>query len=156
MNRHTLSRRLRIILIGIALCGLLFYLILLPWLLRRTLPQDPLTQWVHLIPLWVSAIPCYAVLAYGWRIVRNIAADRSFCRENAAHLRTVSTLASIDTVWILLADLLWLFLGAAEGLMLLLSVIILFIGVAVAVTAAALSHLVLRAAELQEESDLTI
>ena len=156
MNRHTLSRRLHIILIGIALCGLLFYLILLPWLLRRTLPQNPLTIWAHLIPLWISAIPCYAVLVYGWRIVRNIADDRSFCHENAAHLRTVSTLATIDAAWILLADLLWLLLGLAEGLMLLLSLIIIFIGVAVAVSAAALSHLVLRAAELQEQSDLTI
>ena len=156
MNRHTLARRLRAILIGIALCGLLFYLILLPWILRRTLPQQSPAQWAYLIPLWISAVPCYAVLVYGWRIVHNIALDRSFCRENAAYLRAISSLAMIDTAWIFLCDLLWLLLGFAEVMMLLLSWIIIFVGIAVAVSTAALSHLVLRAAELQEQSDLTI
>ena len=154
MNRHTLARRLRAILIGIALCGLLFYLILLPWILHRTLPQQSPAQWAYLIPLWISAVPCYAVLVHGWRIVRNIAIDRSFCRENAAYLRVISSLAMIDTAWIFLCDLLWLLLGFAEVMMLLLSWIIIFVGIAAAVSAAALSHLVLRAAELQEQSDL--
>ena len=156
MNRHALARRLRLILIGIALCGLLFYALLLPCFLRRSFPDDSVAFWAHLILLWISGIPCYIVLWYGLRVVRNIDADRSFCAENAAHLRAVSTLASLDAVYIFLCDILLLLLGVSEGMMLLLSVIIIFVGAAVSVSAAALSHLVLRAAELQEQSDLTI
>ena len=156
MTRLALARRLRIILIGIALCGLLFYLILLPWLLARILPDDGQIRMAHLILLWISGIPCYAVLVQGWRIVRNIAADRSFCEENARRLRTVSTLAAVDAAYIPLCDLILFLIGGAEGIMLLLSVIIVFVGIAVSTAAAALSHVVLRAAELQELSDLTV
>ena len=156
MNRHALARRLRLILIGIALCGLLFYSLLLPCFLHRGFADSPMAFWAHLLLLWISGIPCYIVLWFGLRVVRNIAADRSFCKENAAHLGAISTLASIDTVYIFLCDILLLVLGVGEGLMLLLSVVIMFVGVAVSVTAAALSHLILRAAELQEQSDLTI
>lgn len=156
MNRLALARRLRLILIGIALCGLLFYLILLPRLLAHILPPDRGIRTAHLILLWISAIPCYLVLGHGWRIVSNIAADRSFCRENARRLRAVSTLAAIDAAYIPLCDLILFLLGGTEGTMLILSVIIVFIGIAVSTAAAALSHLVLRAAELQELSDLTV
>ena len=88
--------------------------------------------------------------------MRNIAADRSFCEENARRLRTVSTLAAVDAAYIPLCDLILFLIGGAEGIMLLLSVIIVFVGIAVSTAAAALSHLVLRAAELQELSDLTV
>lgn len=39
---------------------------------------------------------------------------------------------------------------------LLISVLIMFVGFAIAIVAAALSHLVMKAANLQEQSDLTI
>ena len=156
MTRLALARRLRLILIGIALCGLFFYLILLPWLLTCILPDDGRIRMAHLILLWISGIPCYAVLGQGWQIVRNIASDRSFCEENARRLRTVSTLAAVDAAYIPLCDLILFLIGGAEEIMLLLSVIIVFVGIAVSTAAAALSHLVLRAAELQELSDLTV
>jgi hypothetical protein len=156
MNRLSLARRLRLILIGIALCGLLFYLILLPWLLARLLPDDPIILRAHLILLWISGIPCYTVLYHGWNIVRNIAADRSFCSENARRMRSISTLAMIDTAYIPLCDLILFLLGGAEGIILLLSAVIIFVGIAVSTVAAALSHLILRAAELQELDDLTV
>ena len=156
MNRPALARRLRLILIGIALCGLLFYLILLPWLLSLILPDALRICRIHLILFWISGIPCYGVLYHGWHIVRNIAADRSFCRDNAHRLHTVSTLAAIDASYIVLCDLILFLIGGAEGIVLLLSVVIVFIGIAVSTTAAALSHLGLRAAALQELSDLTV
>lgn len=156
MNRLTLARRLRVILIGTALCGLLFYLLLLPYVLRQGFPDDARARWIYLCFLWLSAIPCYAVLILGWRIVRNIGLDRSFCEENALFFRRISTLAVLDAAYIFAGNPVLILLGMGDAMFLLLSVIIVFVGVAVAVAAAALSHLVLRAAELQGQYDLTI
>ena len=156
MNRHALTRRLRLILIGTALCGLLFYSILLPYFIQQRYPDQPSAAWLCLALLWLSALPCYAVLLHGWRIVRNIGNDRSFTAENASLLRRISTLAAWDAGYIVLVNPILLLFGAWDAMFLLMSVIVMFIGIAVSVAAAALSHLVLRAAELQEQSDLTI
>lgn len=156
MNRIALTRRLRLILIGTALCGLLFYSTLLPYFVQQRYPAEPASAWLCLVLLWLSALPCYAVLFYGWRIVRNIDNDRSFTEVNASFLQRISTLAAVDTGYIALINPILILFGAWDSLFLLISIIIVFAGIAVSVTAAALSHLVLRAAELQEQSDLTI
>ena len=156
MNRHALTRRLRLILIGTALCGLLFYLWMLPYFIQQRYPDDPASMWLCLALLWLSALPCYAVLIDGWRIARRIGNDRSFTEENARSLRRISTLAACDAGYIALINPILLICGAWDVMFLMLSVIVIFIGIAVSVAAAALSHLVLRAAELQEQSDLTI
>lgn len=156
MNRATLARRLRFILIGTALCGLLFYLVLLPYFLRQCFPDSLPARQIYFIFLLISALPCYAVLVCGWQITRNIALDRSFCAENAVHLRRVSTLAALDAGYICLGTPALTLSGLGDTVFLLLALIIVFVGIAVSVAAAALSHLVLRAAELQDQSDLTI
>ena len=156
MNRLMLARRLRLILIGVALCGLLFYLILLPAFLRECFPQEPHTVRIYLCFLLPSSIPCYLVLVFGWGIVRNIRQDRSFSQENARLLRRISTLAAVDALYIFLGNPLLLLWGVGEWMFFLLALMIVFVGIAVSVAAAALSHLVLRAAELQEQSDLTV
>ena len=156
MNRLALTRRLYLILLGTALCGLLFYAVLLPYFIWQCYPHDRFASWVCLTLLWLSAAPCYRVLFLGRRIVQNIGCDRSFCEENAHLLRKISTLAAADALYIFLANPLLILLGIYETVFLPISVITVFIGIAISVAAAAMSHLVLRAAELQKQSDLTI
>lgn len=156
MNRTMLARRLRLILIGIALCGLMLYVYLLPALVGRLLPDRTLARQLYTVLLCLSAIPCYLALADAWRIVCAIGRDRSFTARNAALLRRISTLAAIDAAYLFLCVLVLHVCGMGDTMLLLLSLMFSFIGIAVAVAAAALSHLVLQAAELQEQSDLTI
>jgi len=156
MNRLTLANRLKAIIIGAAICGLILYAFLLPYLGRQLFPDTPLAFWGYLCFLWISGIPCYAVLIFAWRIAHNIGLDRSFTEENAVLLRRISTLAAVDAGYIFIGNPILILLGVGHELFVLLSVIIVFAGIAVSVAAAALSHLVLRAAELQEQSDLTI
>lgn len=156
MNRLNFANRLKVILIGAAVCGLILYAFLLPYLGGQIFPNDALAFWGYLCFLWISGIPCYAVLVLAWRIVRNIGQDRSFTEENAVLLRRISTLAAVDAGYIFVGNPVLILLGVGHVTFVLLSVIIVFAGIAVSVAAAALSHLVLRAAELQEQSDLTI
>ena len=55
-----------------------------------------------------------------------------------------------------MGNLLLLVLNQSHPAVVLFSMLIVFAGVAVAVAAASLSHLVKKAADLQEQSDLTI
>jgi len=159
MEQKTLSRWLKGIIIGIGVCGLLVYAAVVPALAEHILEDYPefaaaVLPWK--IFIWCSGIPCYAVLYFAWKIATSIGADRSFSNENAKDLKWISGLAAGDALFFFLGNILLLFLDMNHPGIILGSGVVVFIGVAVAVASAALSHLVNKAAALQEQSDLTI
>lgn len=159
MEQKALSKWLKLVLLGVGLCGLAVYLGIIPAYglsLRSLYPEFSNRFWPWLIFIWVSGLPCYAALALGWRIAGNIGRDRSFSMDNARCLRTVSLLAALDSAYFFLGNLVLLFLNMSHPGVVLMSLLVVFAGAAVAVAAAALSHLVRKAALLQEENDLTI
>lgn len=159
MEQKTLSKWLKLILLGMGICGLAVYLMVVPSFgdsLRSQYPEFAGRYWPWLIFIWVSGIPCYAVLVLGWRIAANIGRDASFSMENARFLRSIAILAAVDAAYVFLGNLAMLFLDMSHPGVVLLSLLVVFAGAAVAVAAGALSHLVRKAALLQEENDLTI
>ncbi len=159
MEQKTLSKWLKLILLGMGVCGLAVYFLIVPSFgesLRSQYPEFADRYWPWLIFIWVSGVPCYAVLALGWRIAVNIGHDASFSLANARYLRAVSLLAAGDAAYFFLGNLVLLFLNMSHPGVTLLSLLVVFAGAAVAVASAALSHLVRKAALLQEEHDLTI
>jgi hypothetical protein len=159
MEQKTLSKWLKLILLGMGICGLAVYLMVVPSFgdsLRSQYPEFAGRYWPWLIFIWVSGIPCYAVLVLGWRIAANIGRDASFSLENARFLRSIAVLAALDAAYVFLGNLAMLFLDMSHPGVVLLSLLVVFAGAAVAVAAGALSHLVRKAALLQEENDLTI
>ena len=159
MEQKTLSKWLKLILLGMGICGLAVYLMVVPSFgdsLRSQYPEFAGRYWPWLIFIWVSGIPCYAVLVLGWRIAANIGRDASFSMENARFLRSIAVLAALDAAYVFLGNLAMLFLDMSHPGVVLLSLLVVFAGAAVAVAAGALSHLVRKAALLQEENDLTI
>ena len=159
MEQKSLSQWLKAILIGVGLCGLVVYFFIIPAYgtsLRTQYPEFANRFWPWLIFLWVTAIPCYAALVIGWKIAANIGADRSFSEDNAKYLKWIAWLAAGDAAFFFLGNNVLLFLNMSHAGILLFSLIVVFAGIAVTVAAAALSHLVKKAAALQEQSDLTI
>ena len=76
--------------------------------------------------------------------------------ENASFLKKIAYCAAGDTVYFFIGNIaLWL-CGMSHPGVVLASLVIDFVGIAVSVAAAGLSHLVEKAAKLQEESELTI
>lgn len=159
MEQKTLSRWLKGIIIGIGLCGLTVYATVVPALAEYMLERYPefaaaVLSWK--IFIWCSGIPCFAVLFFAWEIVSSIGADRSFTDENAKSLKWISALAAGDALFFFLGNILLLLMNMNHPGVVLASSVVVFIGIAVAVASAALSHLVKKAASLQEQSDLTI
>ena len=159
MKQKSLSKWLKIIIIGVGLAGLAVLFVIIPSLGQGIVGQNPEFDYCYypwLILFWVCGLPCYAALVLGWKIAVNIGNDRSFSRENAHYMSWISALAAIDAVLFFTMNVVFLLLNMNHPGIFLLSLIVVFIGVAISVAAAALSHLVMKAAELQEQSDLTI
>lgn len=159
MKLKTLSLRLELVLIGMALCGLVVYGCFFPWLGRCIVlnaPEFAYCYYPWLILLWVTALPCYAALLLGWKIARNIGKDRAFTEETAKLLRWIARLAACDAGFFFLMNLVYLFLNMNHPGIVLVSLLIACAGAAVSVVCAGLSDLVKRAWKLQEQYDLTI
>ena len=161
MEQKSLSRWLKVILAGLGCCGAVVYIYLIPVLGREIVQRYPELQletayrcWLGIC--WITAVPCYLVLLEGWKIAGEIGRDHSFSMNNARSLKHVSGLAAFDASFFFAENIILLLLdmnhpGIAAG-----SMFVVFGGVAVAVAAASLSHLVQKAAKIQEENDLTI
>lgn len=154
-----LSVILKLSIGGMALCGLVLYFGAIPLFalsMRSAYPEFANRFWPWLAFLWGSALPCYGVLFYGWRVAGEIGRGNAFSGENAASLRAVARLAVLDTVYFALGNIILFLLsmshpGIALGLM-----AVCVVGVIAAAVADALSKLIAEAARLREEQDLTI
>ena len=159
MKQKFFSNWLKVVLIGVALCGLVVYALVVPMYgmsLRSQYPEFSNRFWPWLLFIWVSGIPCFTVLGYAWKISTNIGNDRSFTDQNASLLKTISILSALDAAFFFIGNIVLLFLNMSHPGVVIASLVIVFVGVAVAVASAALSHLVKKAAVLQEQSDWTI
>ncbi len=159
MKQSTLAKWLKFVLIGVGLCGIVGYAWVIPsfgQMLVQDNPEYAGCYYPWLIFLWVTAIPCYIALVLGWRIASNIGEDRSFSMDNARLLKWIAYLAVGDAGFFFVMNVLYLVLNMSHPGVTLISLIVVFAGIAVSVAAAALSHLVQKAARLQEQSDLTI
>ena len=102
----------------------------------------------------LSAVPVVVALALFWRICTEIGRDNSFCHKNARWLSGIGFCAVVDagycavgtvTIELLVGSPVWL-LGMA----------VCAAGTAIAIASFLLSHLVLKAADMKAENDLTI
>lgn len=159
MEQKTLSKWLKCILVGAGVCGAVVYFGILPIFgsaLRELYPAEGNPYYPWLFFLWASGIPCYAVLVLGWKIAGNIGADRSFSQSNAKLLGQISILSAADAAFFFVGNVVLLFLNISHPSIALASLLVVFAGAAISVASAVLSHLVKKAADLQEQSDWTI
>ena len=159
MEQKSFSKWLKLILIGVAVCGLVVYALVIPMYglsLRSLYPEFSNRFWPWLLFLWVSGIPCFMVLYYSWRIASNIGNDQSFTAQNASLLKSISVLSIWDAGFFFAGNIVLLLLNMSHPGVAIASFAVVFVGVAVSVASAALSHLTKKAAVLQEQSDWTI
>lgn len=159
MSQKSLSKWLKGIITGMGICGAIIYLYLIPVWGRDIAEANPEFLYCYIpwiVVILVTAIPCYWGLYFGWRISSEIGKDNSFSMENARYLRNISMLAALDSVYFFLANLVLMILNMNHPGIFLLSLFVVFAGIAVTVATAGLSHLVRKAADLKAENELTI
>lgn len=168
MKQKELSILLRAI---VAMCGLVWLFFAYGFgktLVLCFVEQDRLLTPVALICLMLVLV--LAAMIDAWCIFTRIGQNNSFCVANAKALRRISFYALIATVLDVILIVYTLFTNAphANGAgvwvripgmfdsQILLFVFVAMLGVAATVATATLSHLTLKAANLQDENDLTI
>ena len=159
MEQKTFANLVKIVIIGAAIFGLFICCYALPACgqgFEINYPELSYVVWPWLIFLWICSIPCFCVLVFGWQIATNIGKDKSFSFANANLLKWVAWMAAGDSAVFFLGNCILLLCNMNHPAILFISMIVVFAGIALTVTAACLSHLVRKAAVLQEQSDLTI
>ena len=159
MKQKELAFWIKFVILGTAVCGLIIYAWFFPHITGYLIEQNAILQknelpWLILI--WISAIPCYAVLVFGWLISSNIGRDNSFSVANANYLKWVSYMALIDVAYFFIVNVVMLIIDKSHPFIMAVGLVVCFVGTAFSVCAAALSHLVKKASEIKEENDYTI
>lgn len=159
MNQKSLSKWLKVILIGIALSGLMLYGWILPVIADAIAYYFP--EWAHcytpwMILMWITGIPCYIVLFLCWKVAVNIGRDRTFSFENGKLFRLIGKVAVGDSILFFAANVVFLFLNLNHPFILIGSCVVVFLGTAIAVASKVMAQLVDNAASMKEENDLTI
>ncbi|MBS6397541.1 MAG: DUF2975 domain-containing protein [Clostridiales bacterium] len=160
MKQTEMSGYLKVITAGVGVLLLVFAVWFLPLVLKETLEEVGgvyAYRGVCML-IWISAVPALGCLIRFWGICGSIGQDRSFSGENAWRLKRMSQYMLADTV-LYAGFLVWFFFAGwyEKAAWLWFPVLLaVFISVTLTVLCAALSHLVQRASQMQEEQDLTI
>ena len=159
MEQRKMVKWLKFLGIFVAICGLILCTVVIPVVGRELSGMSPelgryFKPWVTFV--WVLAIPCFAALVHAWMIFSNIEKDKAFSMENAKHMEKISYLAGADTIALISGNIVLLILNINHPSVFLVFLMIGIIGIGISVAAAVLSHLIQKAANLQDENDLTI
>lgn len=160
MKQKTLALMLMAVVVGVALCAAFVYIFIVPEF-GMSLAEAGNGEFRYMYAPWFwfvtgTSVPVAAGLVLAFMISLNIYRDRSFTMQNAKLLMWISILAAADTVYFFIGNVVLLFLNMHHGGFFILCMLVCFAGVAVTVAAGALSHYTRKAAELREESELTI
>lgn len=159
MTPNVFAKWLKVVIVGTTLVGIACCTYVIPFAMGTFLMEYlEFSNWIipWKILLYVCAIPCFVAMGISWKIAENIQHDKSFCMENARLFQIFSHLAIGDTVVFSIGSIVYFFCGMNHPGMVIVELLIVFAGMAVFVITAALSYLVAQAANLQEDSDLTI
>ncbi len=159
MEQRKMVKWLKFLVIFVAICGLILCAVVIPVVGRELSGISPelgryFKPWVTFV--WVLAIPCFAALIHAWMIFSNIEKNKAFSMENAKHMEKISYLAGADTIALISGNIVLLILNINHPSVFLVFLMIGIIGIGISVAAAVLSHLIQKAANLQDENDLTI
>jgi len=159
MSHKSICLRIRCSVIGAAFCLLLVIVMIcgsfLKYLKVIDFP-DPFYIW-HLFAA-LGIIPCFAALVFAWKISNEVSRDRSFSHATAALLGKISSCALFESgfVFIVTAVILISLQEIVQTRIILLCLVAAVVSLAASMAFAALARFVQKAADLQEESDLTV
>ena len=157
MKRVALVRTLKGVVIFLAVLAAIFYGLVFPDLIRGMGVAE--FDWLvtpSIVAVSLSAIPIVIALVLFWQICTEIGRDNSFSCANARYLSGIGLCALVDTGYCAVGTVTVFVITGGHPSVLLLAVTAVLGGLAIAVAAFLLSHLVLKAAALKDENDLTI
>lgn len=111
---------------------------------------------VSSIVLIAQSVPCFVALIPAWKIADSISKNKAFSALNCKRLKLIGILMCVDAGFIFALDGGFCSIGMSKIFLSSVFILISFIFTALGICALGLSALTNNAAELQEQSDLTI
>lgn len=165
MQQKTLVSWLKAILIlfAILLAALLFAVIPVAGMRAVTsMPDASFLFWPCLILVWIFGTPIFLMLVEAWKVCERIHNGQPFCADNAHSFVVLCQYALVACGILLIGNIALAIVSTVTGLAVyplaipIFSMLLIFVGLAVAVAAATLSHLIYKASDINEENQLTI
>lgn len=159
MSSRTLGSLMRVSVIAAAISGLFLCIYVIPSWGRGIVSANPELSgwyWPWLVFAWLTALPCFVVLFYVWKVSDTVMKDTVFTMLAAKRVKMGSVLLLLDAALLFIGNVILLLSNMNHPGILLLSVIGDIFIVALALFAAVLSRYLTKAAVLQEESEGTI
>lgn len=156
MSQKNLSIWLKFIIVIMALCAFAVHTAISLMLIVSDAPEVDRLRIPWLVFVWSTAVPVLFAVIYSWLTASNIGNGNAFCAQNAKYLKSIAFLSAIDAMWLFIGEIILLVLNMNHPGIFLFSMLIVAIGIAISVAAACLSYYIKKAADLQEQTDLTI
>lgn len=159
MSQKAIAGWLKGLIIGVFLCALIIYVLVVPSMGQSIAQAGPEFAYCYLpwlIFISLTALPCCAALFLAWKVAVNIGRDRAFTMENAKWMKYIAFFIAADELYFFVGNVVFLLLGMSHPGVALLSLVIVVACIAISIAAAALSFFLKKAAALQEQSDWTI
>jgi hypothetical protein len=159
MSSKTLGRLMYASVIAVALCGLMICLLVVPAVGRDIVLANPEFSgwfWPWLVFVWLFALPCFGILVYVWKVSGAVANEAVFTVRTAGWVRMGSLLMFAAAVIALVGNVVLAWLGMHHFGVLLAWIVADIFAFTLALLVGVLSRYLVRAAELQEESEGTL
>ncbi len=159
MTQKKLSKYLCFIVSFLALAGMFCLVVMAPKVgisLAGKYQKFSHLYTPSLIFIWICAIPFYLGLYAAYLIAKDIGRDRSFSKDNSHRLKRIGIYCIMESVMIFIIIFSLIMMHVLNPILHMILILLSLTVVALSVICFALSHLVLKAAKLQEENDLTI
>ena len=159
MKQKKISLWLKAVTIAIALMGLAFFGSATAYAFAfRPDYNDPVPVYLrqNIVFLWVTAILCFLVLFFFWKIINEIGNDNSFSMENVKNFKSMAICGILIIFEYILRIIVWLIKGDLEFIPLTYTLLKIFVFIIFVVLCIAMSKLVQNAYEIKQENELTI
>lgn len=110
----------------------------------------------NIVFVWITAIICYCILFFFWRIVNEIGKDNSFPLENVKNFKCMGVCGGLIIAEYVVRIIIWLFKGELEFITLSYTLLKIIVFIIFIILCIAMSKLVQNAYEIKHENELTI
>ena len=143
-------------LVGMIICVTLIYFFLMPQVAKSfvySYPEFSSWYWPWIYFLWATAIPCYTVMYYLYKIQRRVKDDSTFSDITAIYMKNIAALIFLDVAFFFTGNIVLFLFNMNHPGILFCSLIINVIGIVIGLAVVVLSRFIKKASILQEEND---
>ena len=120
--------------------------------------NEPVPEYLrqNIVSFWISAVICYTILFFFWRIVSEIGKDNSFSLENVKNFKCMAGCGVAAIIEYIIRIIVWLIRGDFTLIALSYTLLKIFVFIIFIILCYAMSRLVQNAYEIKQENELTI